>query len=298
METTAIGNLYHWLAGQQSTAGKRLLLIIGLVALAHLLVTITRAISEKLMAGDNSKNPIGYVTKRPKFITISKLAAGAFTGCFYFLAVGLILQELGVNLTGYLASASIIALAISFGSQGLVQDIVIGLTLIFSDALEVGTMVEVFASTTVIGVVEEVGLRFTKLRTYAGQILFIPNRTIANVSKFPQKGVLVTVDVQLPAESKLIDNKAVLQKIKEITDSFYLQFSNIVLEEPTVQPIQSTGQWEYLSVDCKVWPGHTDLLEQVYKPMLLSFLQRKQPDYAPWQVTCTLRKAGSHKSLK
>ena len=68
---------------------------------------------------------------------------------------GLILQEFGVNLTAYLASASIIGLAISFGSQGLIQDIVIGLTLIFWDAMEVGDMVEIYASATVIGRVDQ-----------------------------------------------------------------------------------------------------------------------------------------------
>jgi Ca2+/Na+ antiporter len=59
----------------------------------------------------------------------------------YFFGFGLVLQELGVNLTAYLASATVIGLAISFGSKGLVQDIVIGLTLIFSDAMEVGDLV-------------------------------------------------------------------------------------------------------------------------------------------------------------
>jgi small conductance mechanosensitive channel len=53
-----------------------------------------------------------------------------------FFAFGLVLEEFGVNLTAYLASASILGLAISFGSQGLVQDMVIGLTLIFLDAMD------------------------------------------------------------------------------------------------------------------------------------------------------------------
>ncbi len=108
----------------------------------------------------------------------------------YFFAVGLVLEEFGVNLTAYLASASIVALAISFGSQGLVQDMVIGVTLIFSDALDVGDMVEIAGTVVVVGRVEEVGLRFTKLINLFNQIVFIPNRTIANVSRFPLGGAL------------------------------------------------------------------------------------------------------------
>src|SRR5208337_2745651 len=107
----------------------------------------------------------------------------------YFIAIGFILQEFGVSLTAYLASASVVGLAISFGSQGLVQDVVIGLTLIFSDAMEAGDLVEISGATTVIGRVEEIGLRFTKLVNFYSQEIFIPNRTIANVSRFPHGGV-------------------------------------------------------------------------------------------------------------
>ena len=103
--------------------------------------------------------------------------------------MGLVLQEFGVNLTAYLASASVVGLAISFGSQGLVQDIVIGLTLIFWDAMDVGDMVEITGTTNVIGRVEEIGLRFTKLINFYNQEVFVPNRTIANVSRFPHGGV-------------------------------------------------------------------------------------------------------------
>ena len=104
-----------------------------------------------------------------------------------------------MNLTAYLASASILALAISFGSQGLVQDIVISLTLIFSDAMDVGDMVEIAGTVVVVGRVEEIGLRFTTLRNFYNQAVFIPNRTIANVSRFPHGGVFAYADVQIPA---------------------------------------------------------------------------------------------------
>jgi len=101
----------------------RLLLIVGLVIFVHVAVKIIRHSSEWLILKRKShqrKYPLIFKTRQPKFITISRLVVSAVIFVLYFFAFGLILQEIGVNLTAYLAGASIIGLAISFGSQGLV----------------------------------------------------------------------------------------------------------------------------------------------------------------------------------
>jgi len=116
----------------------------------------------------------------------------------YFFAFGFFLEEFGVNLTAYLASASIVGLAISFGSQGLVQDMVIGLTLIFSDAMDVGDMVEITGATSVIGRVEEIGLRFTKLVNFYNQRVFIPTAPLQR-QPVPPGGVDACVHIQISA---------------------------------------------------------------------------------------------------
>ncbi len=67
-----------------------------------------------------------------------------------------------LSLKTYLASASIMGLAIGFGSQGLVQDVVTGVTLVFSDLIDVGEMVEISGQT---GIVRSIGMRFTRSRT-------------------------------------------------------------------------------------------------------------------------------------
>ena len=54
----------------------------------------------------------------------------------------MILREFKISLTTYFASATVIGLAVGFGLQGFVQDLVIGLTLIFSNALNIGEMVK------------------------------------------------------------------------------------------------------------------------------------------------------------
>ena len=200
MKNSVMGRLYSHFSGHDSNTLERILLIVVLAAVAHVLVKLTRSLSEWLIIRSHTKkNPFGFMTQKPKFITVTRLIVSAVTFAIYFFALGLVLQEFGVNLTAYLASASIIGLAISFGSQGLIQDIVIGLTLIFWDAMDVGDMVEIVGTAVVVGRVEEIGMRFTKIRNVYNQEVFVPNRTIANVSRFPAGGLDAYADIQIPA---------------------------------------------------------------------------------------------------
>lgn len=294
---TLIERLYRHVFGHESSAGVRLLLIIGLVVVVHLLVKATRSASEWFIRKAQArKSPLDFVVQQPKFVTIVQLAAAAATFVLYFVALGLVLQELGVNLTGYLASASILALAVSFGSQGLVQDVVIGLTLIFSDAMDVGDMVEIFASSSVIGRVEEIGLRFTKLRNYYNQIVFIPNRTIANVSRFPQGGMFAYADVQLPARVNRDDAAAAVRKV---VNGMWGEFGAIILSEPDVGAAEKTlgGGWEFVRVHFKIWPGQGDLIQTTFRQQIVRTMKSLDGDYADWQVTVTYRTLAAPKKV-
>jgi small conductance mechanosensitive channel len=193
VDGTVVSRIYGHFSGKGSSMEMRLLLIVALVIFVHVAVRIIRNSSEWLILKRKShqkNHPLLFRTRQPKFITISRLIVSALIFVLYFLAFGLILQEFGVNLTAYLAGASIIGLAISFGSQGLVQDIVSGMTLIFCDAMDVGDLVEIASiNTIVIGRVEEIGLRFTTLVNFLHQKVLIPNRNIGTVSRFPPGGV-------------------------------------------------------------------------------------------------------------
>ncbi|HXR05210.1 MAG TPA: mechanosensitive ion channel domain-containing protein [Verrucomicrobiae bacterium] len=295
---TFVGRFYYHFAHHESSTGTRLLLIIALAVLAHVLVKITRHISEWLINKNQAqKNPLGFVTQQPKFITLTRLIVSGVTFVIYFFAIGLILQELlDVNLTAYLASASVVGLAISFGSQGLVQDMVIGLTLIFSDVMEAGELVEVTGATTVIGRVEEIGLRFTKLINFYNQEVFIPNRTIANVSRFPHHGVYAYADIQLPAGA---DHPKAIQIITNVARGMWQQFGAIILSEPVIGPVETAegGGWNFVRVHFKIWPGQGSLIEITFRQQMVSAMKAFDANYADWQVPVTYRAMTASKKL-
>ncbi len=286
---TVMGRLYSHFTAHESSADTRILLIIVLAVLVHVLVKVTRHISEWLINKSRAQeNPLGFVTQQPKFVTLTRLIVSGIIFVIYFFALGLILQEFGCDLTTYLASATVIGLAISFGSQGLVQDVVIGLTLIFSDAMEVGDLVEIAGATIVIGRVEEIGLRFTRLINFYNQEIFIPNRTIANVSRFPHGGVYAYADVQIPAGA---DREKAAQTVVSVAKGMWGQFGAIILSEPATDPMETAegGGWDFLRVHFKIWPGQGSLIETTFRQQMVSAMKTFDPKYADWQVPVTYR---------
>ena len=297
MKDSVMGRLFSHFSGHESTAFERILLIAGLAALAHMGVKLTRSFSDWLIIRSHTrKNPLEFMTGKPKFITVTRLFVSAVTFAIYFFALGLILQEFGVNLTAYLASASIIGLAISFGSQGLIQDIVIGLTLIFWDAMDVGDMVEIVGSAVVVGRVEEIGMRFTKIRNVYNQEVFVPNRTIANVSRFPAGGLDAFADIQIPAGA---DPAKAREIAKGVAGGMWTQFDALILSEPALGEIETItgGGWSYLRVHFKIWPGQGGLLENAFRQQVTRAMKTLDPVYADWQVAVTYRATTARKQL-
>ena len=287
---TVMGRFCKQVLGDNSSTGTRLLLIIGLAILVHLVIKLVRFISEWLIyKSHEQKNPLGFVTQQPKFITVTRLIVSAITFTVYFFAVGLLLQELlAIDLGKYLASASILGLAVSFGSQGLVQDIVSSLTLIFCDTMDVGDLVEIAGTTNVSGRVEEIGLRFTKLINFYHQEVFIPNRTIANVSRFPQGGMDAYAYVQVP---KCVDGQKAIRIVEGAAQGMWAQFGAIVLSEPFIEKVEPSqdGGWDFVRVHFKVWPGQGSLIETTFRQQIVSAMKALEPNYADWQVPVTYR---------
>ena len=190
---------YFSLLTELST-GSRILLV-GIVAiLAHLIVRLVRLLANRFMAAE-------FSAKWIKTRTIVSLLISSIIFSAYFGAFGLILHEFGVSLTAYLASASILGLAIGFGSQGLVQDVVTGLTVIFSDLFHVEDMVEISGQP---GIVTSIGMRFTRLRNSLGAEVYIPNRTIANVIVYPRGYIRCLADISLSSDEATAQRMVVL----------------------------------------------------------------------------------------
>jgi small conductance mechanosensitive channel len=199
----------------------------------------------------------------------------------YFSAFGLILKELGVSVTAYLASASVIGLAVAFGSQGLVQDVVTGLTLIFSNLFDVDDMVEISGQT---GIIRSIGMRFTVLENALGAEVFVPNRSITNVVNYPRGYVRCIVDVIL--SGNLETRKQIEQAVEKAMNSASEQFAGILTAPPSIEGVKKTSSGrEFIRTKFRIWPGRGLPIETTFKQDLLQMLKLLDPNYRDWMVT-------------
>lgn len=121
----------------------------------------------------------------------------------YFVATILILIRFGVPLTSLVAPATVVGVALGFGAQRVVQDILGGFFIVTERQYGVGDVIRISqpgALTGVSGTVEEVTLRITRLRTLSGELVVIPNGQILQVANLSRDWSQVVIDFQIPLE--------------------------------------------------------------------------------------------------
>ncbi len=245
---------------------------IFLAVATHLLVILMRTIANRLVLGGQLRNQKAH--------SVITLTTSALIFALYFFVIGLILQELNVSLTAYLASASVIGLAVGFGSQGIVQDVVMGITIIFSDLLDVGDLVEVGGQT---GKVKRITMRFVELENALGAQVFIPNRTINNVINYPRGYIRCLVDVSLLGDADAREKMAecAVRRMRGI----YEQFPGILLTEPSVVGRQSvvSGK-DFLRIKFRIWPNRGQPIETTFVKELSAELKTINDSYQDWMI--------------
>ncbi len=263
------------------------ILVISLVAVAgHFLVQLIRWSSQRILGlnvGADTSTQESFVRRFPRFATIMTIFVSAITFIIYFLAIGLILRELNISLQAYLASATVIGLALGFGLQGFVQDIIIGLTLIFTNAVNIGNLVEISGHT---GRVDYIGLRFTKLISLHDQKIYVPNRNINLIGRYQRAGIFITLHIQLPER---IHREAVFELVKKVVKGTYKQNRHIILQDPDISKIlqNETGGWYYIILQFRVWPGEENIIETTLKHRLISHLKEHDNQFSDWMISVT-----------
>lgn len=138
--------------------------------------SIARMIRRTLMRKSKKENqaPDRLDTLLPLVQSISRYVV-------YFMAVVIILQRVGVNTSAILATAGVLGLAVGFGAQNLVKDILSGFFILFDGLIRVGDVITVGSAT---GLVEKVDLRNTLIREFNGRLWAFPNGDIRSFGNF------------------------------------------------------------------------------------------------------------------
>ncbi|WP_265523107.1 mechanosensitive ion channel family protein [Oerskovia flava] len=147
----------------------------------------------------------------------------------------LVLTEVGVNIGPFLASAGIAGVALGFGAQSLVKDFLSGTFMLLEDQYGVGDTVDLGE---VVGTVEEVALRVTKVRSIDGTLWYIRNGEILRTGNMTQEWARASVDVRVAYHADVDQVREVLrQAIDELEADQVL--STYLLETPEIFGIET-----------------------------------------------------------
>lgn len=180
---------------------KNIIYILLVLIISFISIKILVRIINYLMNSNtriSKKFAFNYNSKRKE--TILRLIASLVRYIIYFIAVIQILSIFGINTTGLLASAGIISVAIGFGAQTLVKDVITGFFIILEGQFDVGDKVQINSAT---GQVMSLGLRYTKLKANTGEIYFIPNSTISQVVNYSKSYFVVEKELSIKIEEDI-----------------------------------------------------------------------------------------------
>ncbi|MDI6102046.1 mechanosensitive ion channel [Actinoplanes sp. NEAU-A12] len=132
--------------------------------------------------------------RRQRAEAIGSVLRSFVSALIFTMAALLVMGELGFNLAPLLASAGIVGVALGFGAQSLVKDLIAGLFMLLEDQYGVGDTVDLGEAT---GVVESVGLRITTVRDARGVLWYIRNGEIVRVGNKSQGWAMVVIDIPI-----------------------------------------------------------------------------------------------------
>jgi small conductance mechanosensitive channel len=144
--------------------------------------------------------------------TVASIVTSLLRWTLGFVAIAVILRELGVDILPFVVSAGVLGLAVGFGAQSLIRDVITGFFLLFEGLIHVGDVVQIGAVT---GTVESIGLRVTTVRMDDDALRIVPNGLIADFTNLSAGGLRVAVDVPLSRDVPAARALAVLEEIGE-----------------------------------------------------------------------------------
>ncbi|MBZ5199601.1 mechanosensitive ion channel family protein [Planomicrobium chinense] len=180
--------------------------VLMIIVVAGIVVRVAKMLIRKTFSV-RIKGPLKYNERRQQ--TMSKLLENVVTYAVYFMAIIAVLSAFTIDITGLIAGAGVLGLAVGFGAQNLVKDVITGFFIIFEDQFSVGDYVRIGQAE---GTVEEIGLRTTKVKGFTGELFIFPNGNVTDVVNFSIHNSIAVVDVNISYESDIARVERLIQE--------------------------------------------------------------------------------------
>ncbi len=172
---------------------------------------------------------------------INVLQNGATIFIWFFVVVA-ILETFSVPVATLLAGAGVVGLALGFGAQSLVKDMITGFFIILENQFDKGDFVRVNTSGTTVaeGEVLSLGLRSSRIQGYEGELYMIPNGTINEVINFSRYNSVAYLDMNFSIQENLDNVEDMINKYFEI----HWREEEVLTEQPAILGVQDIQQGE------------------------------------------------------
>lgn len=213
--------------------------IVGALALAYVLSRVLKRVVARVEKRVSEHTTPIRALQRTQ--TLAKVLSSAGIVAIWILAGFLVLQELGFDLAPLLAGVGIVGLAIGFGAQNLVRDVVTGFFILLEDQYGVGDVIEINQIAS--GRVEQLTLRVTGLRDVDGTLHYIANGNITHVANRSKDWARAVVDVGVAYDADPARVREVLRRVAEEAKADD-ELGPKLYAVPEVWGVESLGDYE------------------------------------------------------
>lgn len=223
-----LGEIMFWLR----TSGLRLV-VIGIGSI--LLVRLLRVVADRILHLMTNGGAPAVTEREKRARTLAGLLRTVGTTLVLIVAVMMALREIGLDITPLIAGAGVAGLAIGFGAQGLIKDVIAGFFILLEDQFHVGDVIQAGGAS---GQVERMTLRMTIVRDLQGTVHFIPNGEIKVASNLTKEWSRAVLEIGVGYEEDVDRVMAVLTEVgHSLADDE--TFGKLVLEPPQVLGVEA-----------------------------------------------------------
>jgi small-conductance mechanosensitive channel len=260
-----------FLSALPASSASNILRLAGILVAALLINRLLRLVT-KLIVKPAASQTRAAQTREQQTLTLAGVVYSAGSKVVWALALLMAAQEFGVNVTPVAAVAGLASLALGFGAQNLVRDVISGFYIILEDQYSVGDIIQV---TDTIGRVEHLTLRRTVVRDARGALVTLANGDIRTVGNLSRDWSQAFVDVAL---SPAIEQERALQALDAAAAALRNEpaWSQTLVDGPRILGLQSYDQnASTVRMQVRTAPArHDDVARELRRRIQLEFQQQ------------------------
>jgi small-conductance mechanosensitive channel len=273
LAVTSLGDFTRWARGNGLEI---VLLISGSVLVTRFATWFGARMTARIDARDRDRDALVRSEAAKHRHSVTQVVTWSSLALIYCITGVRVLEKLGVPVTSLVAPATIAGVALGFGAQRVVQDILAGFFIITERQYGFGDLIRISslgATTGVTGTVEDVTLRVTNIRTVDGEVVIIPNGQINQVTNLSRDWARAVVDVPLPATADIARVNSILQ---DVGHQVYADESlrPLMLDAPTVMGVDRIEVDSFsIRVVTRTLPGKQFVISRVLRARIATALQ-------------------------